>query len=95
MSSTSYTSLESGISYAISISLCQYDVLISIFSFTCVTPKQERMSGSHPIHVKFSYLDVEIFSPTTFELVVSCFSLSRYLLNYHKLQIYSFVLAMS
>ena len=78
MSLTSYTSLESGqLCY---IYMCQYDVPISIFSFTCVTHKQENVSGSHPIHVKFTYLDDEIFSPTMFEFVVSCFSLSRYIL---------------
>ena len=65
----------------ISIPLCQYDVPVSIFSFACVTPKQGSVSGSHLIHVNFTYLDDEIISPTTFEFVVSSFSLSRYLLT--------------
>ena len=54
----------------IDISLCHYDVIISIFSFTCVTPKQENVSGSYPILVKFDFLEEEIISSTTFEFVV-------------------------
>ena len=58
--------------YFLSILLCHSDVMISKFSFTCVTREVDGVEGSHPILILFSYLSQIIISTEMFELVVSC-----------------------
>ena len=58
--------------YFLSILLCHSDVMISKFSFTCVTGEVDGVEGSHPILILFSYLSQIIISTEMFEFVVSC-----------------------
>ena len=51
--------------------LCHDDVILSKYSFTCETEAQSFSEGSHPIRIKFSYLEQSINSTEMFSFVVS------------------------